>query len=181
MSVGHFPDRGRIAALALLALLLAALWAGPVGMYFDFVADGADAIARQAQLLQRYRTLAETPAVTESADPAAAMRPDPGGGQAVALLQDTVNKAAAANHVEVRSVQMLRSEAVSEAVKVGVRVNALGDLAGVIGLLYVAETTKPVLYTDNLQIRPRLGADGKPSQIIEVQFDVSGVAMGSPR
>ena len=35
MSISGRPSRGRVAALAVLVVLLAALWAGPVSAYLD--------------------------------------------------------------------------------------------------------------------------------------------------
>ena len=90
MSLAEQPARGRVAALAILALLLAALWVGPVSAYLDLVGGGTERLAQRAALLQRYRALAGTPAPeTTRPKPGAptVMLPDTPEAQAVALLQ----------------------------------------------------------------------------------------------
>src|SRR5262245_33292454 len=69
------PDRamrGRIIALALLALLLLGFWFGPVSAYVGLLQSGADEIDQKMALLQRYRVLATSAPRLETTGPASA-------------------------------------------------------------------------------------------------------------
>ena len=164
--------RGRAVALALLALLIAALWIGPIGAYLDLVGAGSDELAAKAMLLQRYRALVATPA-TEATSTAAIMLPPTPEAQAVALLQETVKSAATAGKMRIDSLQVLRSEALAGALKIGVRVRAAGDAAGLAHLLFAIEAARPVLYPDNLQIQARAAVAGTAPGMLDIQLDVS--------
>jgi general secretion pathway protein M len=182
MSLAGQPARGRVAALAILALLLAALWIGPVSAYLELVGGGAERVAQGAVLLQRYRALAGTLAPeTMRPKPGAptVMLPDTPEAQAVALLQESVKATASASQVRIASLQVLRSETVAGAVRIGVRIRATGDMAGVARLLYAIEAARPVLYPDNLQIQARAAALGKAPEALDFQLDISGFKPGT--
>ena len=177
MSLSASPDRRRAAALGILALLIAALWLGPVTAYVNLVIGAADEIAAQAAILQRYRALvdkpvpAPVPAGSASATMLLAEIPE---AQAVALLQERVKNAAAANRVQIHSVQVLRSDNLPSATKIGIRISAAGDVTALARLLYAIEAERPLLYPDNLQIHARPGLAGKAGDIVDLQLDVSG-------
>ena len=174
MTLAERPNLGRLSALAILAALIAVFCLGPVAAYCDWVAGNADALAAKAALLQRYRSLAraETRAATP-ADPALLYGGMP-ESQATALLQETVKTAAAAAHVQVQGLQVLRGDAVSGATRIGVRVRASGDMAGLRNLLYAVETAKPLLYPDNLSIQSHAATAGAATGALDFQFDISG-------
>jgi len=182
MSILGHPARGRVAALAVLALLLAMLWLGPVSAYLDLVGDGAERLDERALLLQRYQTLASLPAAeTPRSTPgsAAVMLPDTPEAQAVAMLQESVKAAASASNVRINSLQVLRSETLATAVKIGVRIRAAGDVAGLARLLFAIEAARPVLYPDNLQIQAHAAAPGTAPEALDFQLDISGFKPGS--
>ena len=181
MSIPGRPARLRLAALAVLVLVLAALWAGPVSAYLDLVGAGADRLAQQVLLLQRYRALVAVPAETTRSTPAAPalMLPDTPEAQAVALLQESVKAAASASNVRVNSLQVLRSETLTGAVKIGVRIRAAGDVAGLARLLFAIAAARPVLDPDNLQIQARAAAPGKAPEALDFQLDISGFKPGT--
>jgi len=183
-------EYGRIAALGLLALLVLLLWAGPVRAYLDLLDSGAEQVAQQTGLLQRYRELSGHPPAAATANSPAGtgeiMLPPLPEAQALALLQQTIKTTAQASRVEIRSLQVLRSETLAEALRIGVRINAAGDIAGVARLLDAIERVRPVLYADNLQLRARPGADINSSapQLLDLQLDIaafSPAAPGEPR
>ena len=177
MSLFGYPARERAVALSLLLLVMLGLWLGPVGAYLDLVGAGSREIARQAELLQRYRTIERAPdadAPTDRDDQAPIMLPAMPEAQAIARLQESVKEAAIASQVEIRSLQVLRSESLGSAGKIGVRINAAGDIGGLGRLLFALEAARPVLYADNLQIHSRPAAPGKAPQTLDVQLDVSG-------
>lgn len=174
MTLAERPNLGRISALAILAALIALFCLGPVAAYCGWVADNADALAAKAAVLQRYRALAG--AKTRVAVPTglALLYGDMPESQATALLQETVKTAAAAAHVQVLGLQVLRSEAVSGATRIGVRVRASGEIAGLRSLLHAIETAKPLLYPDNISIQSHATTPGAAASMLDFQFDISG-------
>jgi general secretion pathway protein M len=174
MMLAERPNLGRISALAILAVLIALFCLGPVAAYCGWVAGNADTLATKAALLQRYRSLAgaESHAVTP-AGPAFLYGGMP-ESQATALLQEAVKTAAAAAHVQVQGLQVLRGEAVAGATRIGVRVRASGDMAGLRNLIYAIETAKPLLYPDNLSIQSHAAMAATAAGALDFQFDISG-------
>ena len=176
MTAAH-PLGARSLALGLLAATAAILWLGPVRAYLGLVADGGWQLAEHAQLLQRYRALASMPAAaTPAADPqtTAQLLPPLPEAQAIALLQETIKKTATSSRVEIRSLQVLRSEAHGAVQKIGVRINAAGDIDSLGRLLFAVETARPVLYPDNLHVQARSAGTDKGAQALDFQLDVSG-------
>jgi general secretion pathway protein M len=183
----------RAGAVAILALLLLVLWIGPIGTYVDLVGEGAEEIAQKAAVLQRYRALADAgPADRTGSDRTGSARTDPAptdpallipampDAQAVALLQETVKSAAAAAQVQIQGLQVLRSEGEAGVQKIAVRIRALGDVGGLVRLLYALETARPLLYPDNLQIQAQAAAPGSPPSALQFQLDVAGFKAGAP-
>ena len=182
MTPAQYPHSGRIAALTILALLLAVLWAGPVELYLQFVASNALRLEQRSALLERYRTLLSSPAV-EMPRPEASpplILPETTEAPGIALLQERLKNAATASQVQLRSIQVLRSETLPNAVRIGVRISAAGDVSRLAHLLYSIETARPVLYPDNLQIQSRAATPQGPADALEFQFDVSAFLTGSP-
>ena len=176
----------RSAALALLALLLIALWIGPATAYFGLIRSGSDAIEREAGLLQRYRALAETSRPDTSSGTASdLLLPEIPDSQAVARLQETLKAAAAAAQVQVQGFQVLRSEALPGAVKIGVRLRGSGDVGALGRLLYAVEAARPLLVPDNLQVQshaapPGAGPAAEAQPVpLDFQLDVSGFKAGA--
>jgi len=89
-------------------------------------------------------------------------------------LQETVKNTAAAAHVQVQGLQVLRSESASGAARIGVRVRGSGDMAALRSLIYAIETARPLFYPDNLSIQSHVtSADAAPSTL-DFQLDISG-------
>ena len=175
MTLAERPALGRVAALAILAILVVLFCGGPLAAYCGLVADNNDALATKAALLQRYRALAETKAPSPSSAPETALfYPEMPESQASALLQETVKNTATAAHAQVLGLQVLRSEAANGATRIGVRVRASGDMASLRGLLYAIESARPVLYTDNLSIQSHAATSDAAPSPLDFQFDVSG-------
>jgi Type II secretion system (T2SS), protein M subtype b len=142
----------------------------------------AERLAERTALLHRYRALVDMPALeaTRSKPGAPAiMLPDTPEAQTIALLQENVKAAAEASKVRINSLQVLRSETLASAVKIGVRIRAAGDVAGLARLLFAIEAARPVLYPDNLQIQARAAAPGKAPEALDFQLDISGFKPGT--
>ena len=177
---------GRIGALALLGLLIVALWIGPAAAYLDLIQSGSDDIERAAAVLQRYHALTEAPRSGQF--PAAAtadlLLPEIPDSQALARLQETLKSAAAAAQVQVQGFQILRAEPLPGAVRIGVRLRGSGDVAALGRLLYAVEAARPLLVPDNLQVQGRATASGSSPESgpipLEFQLDISGFRAGAP-
>jgi|HubBroStandDraft_6_1064221.scaffolds.fasta_scaffold422952_2 general secretion pathway protein M len=175
MTLADAPTRNRAAALAILALLIAAFWIGPVAAYRDLIDVGSDDIATKNALLQRYRALAGAEPTAAPTPPGPVLLyPDIPESQAIALLQETVKAAAAAAQIQVQGLQVLRSEALPGATRIGVRIRAAGDVANLRGLLYAIEAARPMLYPDNLQIQSLAASQGAAPSLLDFQLDISG-------
>lgn len=170
----------RAGAVAILLGLLAALWLGPIDLYFGQLAAGSRRIAAATALLGRYRALAapEQPAAAPPAADAALLLPNVPEAQAAAQLQETIKGAAAHAQVAVRGMQVLQARADAGAVRIAIRVSASGDIASLGRMLYALEAARPLLYPDNLQIqsRPPVAANG--AMPLEFQFDVTATKAG---
>jgi len=179
MRIGDQALLSRAAAVAILFALLGAVGFGPVTAYVDLLDAGAEQLKHREQLLQRYRELArEVPSEQRpTAQGEGLMFPEMPESQAVALLQEALKGAAAAAQVEVQGLQVLRTEALPGSLRIGVRLRATADIAGLNRLLYAIEAARPVLYPDNLQIQSSALGPQAPSSALEFQLDVSGVKM----
>jgi hypothetical protein len=179
---------GRGAALALLGLLLVAVWIGPTTFYIGLIRSGSDDIERQSALLQRYRALAEVPqpGLSSAAAVSDLLSPEVPDSQAVARLQETLKTAATAAQVQIQGFQILRVEPLPGAVKVGVRLRGSGDVAALGRLLYAVEAARPLLVPDNLQVQaratapPPAGSSPEPGPVpLDFQLDVSAFKAGA--
>ena len=174
MTIAERPAFGRAAALAILALLVALFIVGPFAAYCGLIGDNSDALADKAVRLQRYRSLATSKASLPATPGPVLLYPDMPESQATALLQETVKNTAAAAHVQVQGLQVLRSETANGATRIGVRVRASGDMASLRGLVYAIETARPVLYPDNLSIQSHPPSPGAAPSVLDFQFDILG-------
>jgi general secretion pathway protein M len=169
------PTLGRVAALGILALLVAAFCVGPLAAYCGVLGDNSDALATKAAMLQRYRALADAgPSAAVPSGPAL-LYPDMPESQASALLQETVKSTAAAAHIQVQGLQVLRGDALPGATRIGVRVRASGDVASLRNLIYAIETARPLLYPDNLQIQSHATSPDAAAGPLDFQLDISGL------
>jgi len=179
MTLAEHWTVSRTAALAILVVLVALFCVGPLAAYCALVAGNGDEIATKQALLQRYRTLASAeraPPIPAPAGPAL-LYPDMPESQASALLQEAVKNDAAAARVQVQGLQVLRSEAVTGATRIGVRVRGRGDIASLRSLLYAVESARPLLYPDNLQIQSHATMPDAAPGILDFQLDISGFKM----
>ena len=171
----------RAAALLILAALIGIVWLGPVNLYFDALGTTAQELAVRERTLQRYRELLGTGAPKErtaDADSQALILADLSESQAIAALQERLNSTAAATRVVVQGLQVLPPEPFSGSVKVGVRLRATTDIAGVNRLLYDIENARPALYSDNLQINAHALGGTNPAAALDVQIDVYAFKAG---
>lgn len=169
----------RAAALAILLALAAFAWIGPVAAYRDLVGADARRLADADANLTRYRTLVgAAPAATTAID-TALLLPDISDAQAIALLQEALKSAAATAQVEIQGLQVLQTDTLGGASRVGVRLKGRGVIAGLDRLLYAIEASRPLLYPDNLQIQAHGRDAGATQGALDFQLDVSAFRAGA--
>jgi len=169
----------RAAAVAILLALVGAVWIGPVAAYLDLLHDGAEQIASKEQFVQRYEALVGR----GGSDQLAALKdpilfPALSDAQALATLQEAVKGLAAKSRVEIQGLQILPGEGQGGLSRIGLRVRATADIDGTNGLLYAIEASRPLLYVDNLQLRPQM-ANNAPTAVLDLQFDVTAFKPGA--
>ena len=180
------PVLRRALAVAILAAILAALWAlvvQPVTARFEsydraitqsqallarYLRTGGTRERLQAQLEQMRQTQASLGGFLEG-----------GSGELVAAqLQNTVKKLVDANDGELKSIQILEEQEENNFRRVAIRVTMTADTEAVQKIFYSLETANPYLFLDNIDMRARRtraetgrtrGADN-----LQVRFDVSG-------
>ncbi len=182
MRRGGAPARwpSRLAALAVLAVLLGLLYAGLMVPYLAYV-DGLDErVAARGAVLARMRALAAAPdpgpAPTE---PTALLLPDLSEAQAVGQLQERLKSFAAANGLELQGIQVLPRVETPAVTRLGVRLRGGGDMAALNRFLYAVESAGPALVVDNVRVQsraPRAPSAGAPMPL-DVQLDVVGFLM----
>ena len=173
-------QRGRAAALGIFALLLILVWVGPAAAYLGLIRSGADEIAGREALLQRYRALTEASQPVASATAAPdLLLPEIPESQAVARLQETVKAIAAAAQVQIQNIQVLRSEPLTGAAKIGVRVRGTADIGALGRLLYAVEAARPLLPADNLQVQAHQVRGDAPAAPLDFQLDVAAFKPGA--
>ncbi len=168
----------RGAALAILLTLIGAVWIGPVAAYVGLLRDGAEQIAAKEQFARRYEALVDS----RGPDQLAALKdpvlfPGLSDAQALATLQEAVKGLATKSHVEIQGLQILPSDSQAGLSRIGIRIRATADMDGTNGLLYAIEASRPLLYVDNLQLRPQM-ANNVPTPVLDLQFDVSAFKPG---
>ncbi len=171
----------RAAAIVILLALLGGLWLGPVAAYRAVVGGGALRLATAEGALLRDRALVRAPEEAASTTAAqAVLFPAASDAQAPALLQETLKHAATAAQVEIEFIQVLQPETLGGASRMSVRLKARADITALDRLLYAIETSRPLLYADNLQIQSRAVRPAAPPAPLEFQVDVSGFTPGPP-
>ena len=176
MRISDHPVLSRAAALLILFAVLGALCVGPVTAYIDLLGDAAEQLRNHEQVLQRYRALLEeTPSGLSSRTGEDLLFPEIPESQAVARLQEALKTAAVAAQVDIQGLQVLRSEALSGSLRIGVQLRGTADIAGLNRLLYAIEVARPALYPDNLQIQSRVLRPEAPPSALQFQLDVSGI------
>jgi general secretion pathway protein M len=178
VSIGEHPLLARAAALAILAGLIAVIWIGPVAAYLDLLNADGEALAAAQQTLEHYRALVSAAPERVPVEDKSMLLPDISDAQAIALLQESLKGAAAAAQVEIQGLQVLQTETIAGAPRIGVRLRGHADIGGLAGLLYAIEAARPLLYPDNLTIQSRSVTPQAPPASLDFQIDVSAFKSG---
>lgn len=187
-------DRSRfkeqlLAAVMSIGLLglLAALAAGPFLMADDLATQVETRRAKLAilerQAALRDRLKGEQARSTAESKAAPALLAGGTFGLASAALQKQLVEGAQAANLAVRSIQALEPSADGDFSIVPVRVVVKGTTVGLQQLLHGLETGEPMLFVDELNVKPERSApsEGPPTGPVEltVELRVSGYVAGN--
>lgn len=186
MRIALPPLASRGLALALLAALVALVYAVAVQPLIDDYAETAQSIDRMTALLQRYRGIGAKLAPLQAELVQAQQRQGARDGffagtndtLVAAQLQGRLRSAVESARGELKSTQVLPSEDDGKMRRVTVRGQMASTLGAVQRVLYDLEASSPYLFIDNLNLRVRTAErraespDADP--ILDVRFDVYG-------
>ena len=180
------PPVQRGLAVAILIMLIAALYFGVVQPLVDNYLADRHAIAQLQDAVARYRRAAqELPArqaqlTALARDPASAEGFLQGTNETLiaAQIQNRIKSLSDGAKTDLRSSQVLPSAEEGKLKRVGVREQLSGNIAGILAVFHGLEATgSPSLFLDNLSLRTR-PVSARPNapaeEVIDVQFDVYG-------
>lgn len=179
MTPGLPPLIGRVAALALLLVLLALVWVVGLSPLLDSYRADRETVAFASDQLPRLQQLAASAPLLRaeleriSRDPTGSTRLLSGASDALAGadLQNRVSQDATRHGLALRSAQVLPPVAEEGFRRIGIRVALEGSIAGLHRLLYTIETSPTFLFVDNLEIRSRSGGRIVQRQNQQIQAD----------
>jgi general secretion pathway protein M len=180
------PLASRGLALALLAALVAIIYAVVVQPLIDDYAETTQSIDQMTALLQRYRGIAANLAPLQAELAQVQQRQGARDGfftgtndtLVAAQLQGRLRSAVEAARGELKSTQVLPPEDDGKMRRITVRGQMASTLGAVQRVLYDLEASSPYLFIDNLNLRVRAverraeNPDADP--ILDVRFDVYG-------
>lgn len=191
VSLEPLPDgpRGRVLALALLAIVLGSLWVAVVAPLLDWYSARAETIAERRALLAHISGLAEAlPALRQAANRAGTDGPDrtallEGDSDAIAgaALQGMVQQMADSAGATLSSVETLPGEQRGLYRRIGLRVSLIADWPVIVDLLRSIETNRIRLLTDDLQLHAVAQADPSSSSSaprIDTRLTIIGFRAG---
>jgi general secretion pathway protein M len=180
------PPMSRFAALALLALAVALVYALLVRPLADAYVGQRDAIAEQQDLLDRYRRFAAARA--DLAEALEALRNDRSAQEGylqgenetlvAAQLQNRIRSVVQATGAKLSSTQVLQGADEQGFRRISVRVSMACSIADLQKIFHQLEGGRPYLFLDNIDIsgeqaRRRPG-DPAAREDLNVSFDVFG-------
>lgn len=177
------PDgpRGRLMAVGLTLLVLAALWLGVVQPVMDAYQSGADALAQRRALVGRMQDVAGTlPALKREAAAAASAGPPPasvleGATDAIAAasLQGLLESMTGSAGAHLTSAEALPAEQVGAYRRVSLRVSVDATWPTLIALMQKIEQATPRMFVDELQLH----AQPTSEKTRELPLDISFVLL----
>ncbi len=185
------PAVRKLLAVALLAAVAFAAWAGgvvPIKENFDryeaTAAQSRDLIARYRRILAGAAALkAEIAAIRRNRVLKEGLLVAPSADLGAAILQGKIKQTAVSGEAKLISIQVLAAKKEAEFTRVGVRARLKGTVAALQTALYDLETAWPALVLDNINVRARtrrLRRDRtKPTTLtveanLSIRFDAHG-------
>ncbi|MBN9509908.1 MAG: hypothetical protein J0I21_12450 [Alphaproteobacteria bacterium] len=170
---------GRLLALGMTCLLLAAIWLAAVAPLAGWYDDRADALAVQRERTRHMEALAallpalrrQAAAVPPDAEHVALLEgdSDPVAG---ARLQERMQAIAAATGLTPSSIEMLPAAQVGAYRRIGLRLSVAADWAVLIRLLQGIQQATPRMLVDDLTLRAEHPAAPTPGQTITAELTV---------
>lgn len=181
----------RMAAVAILAILLLAGYQLIVQPLIRIYGENKDRIVKSHELLQRYQALAdERPALSErvadlddddSDEQLSGYLEGPSDALAAAQLQDLAAQMIEGADGDIRSAQILAAVEVDAAPalrRAGVKVRFAATIEGLASALYDLETAEPRLFIDQLIIASekarRVGTKDSDDVKLDIRLDLFG-------
>jgi len=180
----------RVAALALLSILVGLAYAGAVLPLKAAYDETHARLAEQRELLQRYRAVAsQRQDLRRQLDRLKRRQADSGlfisgktDALAAAALQDRISDIAEDSGGDVRSMQSLEPKTENGLTRVGMDVQIVADIRALKDLLYEIETGRPLLFVRQLEIRGRLQRTEDNDTVITpdllIKLSVAGFRLG---
>jgi hypothetical protein len=174
---------GKVAALTVLVLLIAAFYFAIVSPVLAFYTANAQALDQRRELVRRYqKAVDDLPRLRASAkERGAAPRGSDlllaGASDAVAAaaLQSNLKDMVEGEGAKITSAAMLTPEPAGDLQRVGVRVAFSGDLQLLTTVLLGIEEARPVLSVGNLELRAAGGSqDDDENPTLTIALDVFG-------
>lgn len=179
---------GRVAAVALLLVSLAALHFLGLAPVLDSYRRDADAIVETRELLARFeRQAAARSSLEERLESLRDLVAEQGQylqdatyAVAAASLQDNVKAIVEGQGGEVQSIQTMPAAANDEARRVAIRIQSIMSIEPLLHTVHQLESGAPYLFIDNLEIQGRLSRQARRGATVEeetelmVWFDLYG-------
>lgn len=186
------PPMQRVAALAILGTLIAAVAIGVVAPLASAYVEAQRTVAQDRTAIAHAELsgLDATALKAELARLRSQAGPPPGTLQSVneslaaAELQRRLKGAIEAAHGELRSMQPLPARADGTFRRVTVRGQATLKIAGLRQAFYDLESNSPLLFIDNVEVTARPDQSGHPGAAedpgLDVRFDLYGYMKAAP-
>jgi hypothetical protein len=187
------PDpAGRALALAILVAALWLIYATAVAPVLALYADAAATTEQREQALERYRRVGAGLEALQAELAAARQRQTAGGiflrGASDTLIgadiQNRVKTLLGAAHADLSSAQLLPVQQEGVLRRIAMRGQMTVTLAAAQQLFHALEGGEPLLFLDNVDIRPHAAArrGGVPVEdgLLDIHFDVYGYAQTGP-
>jgi type II secretory pathway component PulM len=176
------PDgaRGRVLALALTALVLAAAWLAAGQPLLDAYADGADSLERRSALASRMAEVAaslpelkrEADAQATDATPASATLEGASDALAGATLQSLVEAMSNSAGGHLTSTEALPVEQVGAYRRVALRLAVDAPWPVLARLIQAIERATPRMFVDDLQVHAQPAAETQKEPPLDISFTV---------
>jgi general secretion pathway protein M len=190
MSITLPPVPSRVLALAILLGFIGLVWLGLAKPLLDDYVETRDGIARDKTMLARYERAGST--LQQRQNELAALRQKQaaqdgflqGANETLlgADIQNRIKTLAEAAHGELKSTQILPVQEEGKYRRVTVRGQMSLGLAAAQRVFYGLESTMPMLFLDNVNIRARSESRRQSEKtddvVLDLRFDVYGYMRG---
>jgi len=183
------PLLSRSLALAILIGLVGVLLLGIVVPAYSSYVDARNSVEQLGLALSRLNVSdtevaglkAEAARLTSAKIKTVGLLQSANDSLAAADLQNRIKLLVESVHGDVRSTQTLATRSEGEFRRVSIRSQIATDLPGLQKIIYTIETSSPLLFLDNIDIRvrPNQKAGAANEGPLDVSFDVYGF-MGDP-